>query len=178
MDRGDGRQPARPGARAGSALFSDGWYLLRGERLRDPSPESMLGGWRVAEDGTIGPFEPNPGYVPLGDSVTDPVHAVLRALADRPDWTELVELLIPTLRNSVVEIACDERGTPLVIRSPDGVPCVGVATAAAHRLPGADRWVPVLGARLVEAVPDRLDVLVNPADVARVRLLTEALRAS
>ncbi|NUT47857.1 MAG: hypothetical protein HOV94_11195 [Saccharothrix sp.] len=63
-----------------------------------------------------------------------------------------------------------------MIRSPDDVPCV--ATATVHRLPGADQWVPVLGARLVEAVPDGLDVLVNPADAARTRLLTEALRAS
>lgn len=139
-------------------------------------PEVILGGWMLDEDGNPGPFEPNPNYIPVDDSLpTDPVDAVLRRIVAGDAVAG--DDIIAALRDAVVEIGCDEQDEPLVGPAPDGVPCVAVATAAIHKhRVEADRWWPVLGATLPEIVPPDVDIWLNPGDPAQFRLLTQSLR--
>ncbi|MGW4814309.1 type VII secretion system-associated protein [Kitasatospora cineracea] len=166
-----------------SAIRQGDWLVLpkpgwtKNSASDTPPAHAMVGGWALDEDGKPGPFEPNPEYVPDDRSTpTDPIHALLRLVA-ADHGGAIADRLLATLRNSVVEIACDEQAHPLVGPSPDGVQCVVVVTAAIHKrlLPGA-RWMRVVGDRLPEAVPVDTDIMLNPGDVAQIRLLTEALR--
>ncbi|WP_433574643.1 type VII secretion system-associated protein [Nocardia brasiliensis] len=153
------------------------WFVLLDPSWTgsDPPAEAIVGGWMVARDGGIGPFQPNPRYVPADESVpTDPIDALLRAAAD---GAAVGEQLVTTIRASVVLIACDEKNQPIVMHAPDSVPSVLVATAERHTVrPMTDRWWPVVGERLPRFVPHGVDVLLNPSSPARFRLLTEALR--
>jgi hypothetical protein len=138
--------------------------------------DAIAGGWMLADDGTTtGPFEPNPDYVPRDPTTpTDPLDTVLRMIAD---GAELGERIIPTLRDAVVHIGCDEQNQPLIGPAPDGVSCVPVATAEVHkRRVAADRWFPVAGSKLAEIVPHGVDILINPGGPAQFRLATETLR--
>ncbi|MFE7742833.1 type VII secretion system-associated protein [Nocardia sp. NPDC057455] len=117
-----------------------------------PPTEAVVGGWIMVEGGEAGPFQPNPEYLPGDDETpTDPTDALLRSVAAGKPVGD--ELLAP-IRDSVVEIACDEQDQPIVDTAPDGVPCVLVATAEAQKVDvGSDRWWPI--ARLDPAVPRR-----------------------
>ncbi|WP_240653845.1 type VII secretion system-associated protein [Streptomyces sp. AcE210] len=134
-----------------------------------------VGGWPLDEDGRCGPFEPNPHYVP--DSAakpTDPTHALLRLLVKGQGS---VDRLLALLRHTVLEVACDEQGQPLLVSAPNGTPCLPVVTAALHtrRLPPA-RWERVLGRTLPEIAPAGVDILLNPGDRAQILLFAEGLR--
>lgn len=163
------------------AIQRDNWLVLVDPARHEATPEAELppevivGGWMLDESGKPGPFQPNPHYEPADDSSpTDPTDAVLRRAARGDD---VGGEIVPTLRDAVVEIGCDERDEPLVGPAPDGVLCVAVVTAAVHkRRVEADRWWPVLGSALADIVPADVDILLNPGGPAQFRLLTRVLR--
>jgi hypothetical protein len=137
----------------------------------NPPPEAVLGGWRE------GRFDPNPLYRPSDpDSPTDPAEAVLRlVLRGEADGAEL----LPMLQHAVLGVAVDKSGVVLVVRSPDGVPCVLVTTAPAHRAsvpaPGWQEGVSL--ADIAEALPAQgIDVLLNPGSRHSMRVLADAVK--
>ncbi|WP_280249402.1 type VII secretion system-associated protein [Nocardia abscessus] len=161
----------------------DDWLLLLAPGWKpatpwsEPPTEAVVGGWMMDEDGKAGPFQPNPEYLPGDDETpTDPTDALLRSIAaGKPVGEELVELI----RDSVVEILCDEQDQPIVDTAPDGVPCVLVATAEAQKVDvGSGHWWPVLGSELPAVIPSGADVLFNPGGPAPFRLVAESLRNS
>ncbi|MFC4020554.1 type VII secretion system-associated protein [Micromonospora sp. GCM10011542] len=142
-----------------------------------PPVETIVGGWLVDEDGTVGPFEANPLYRPRNaDSPTSPVDAAVKLVATGRADTDLILL---ALRDSVVEVALDETGDMLVASAPDGVACVVVVTGAADQarldVPG---WRQVDLYELLRLLPTGLDVLLNPAGPRAMRLLASALRGA
>jgi hypothetical protein len=140
-------------------LVDPGW-----QRDGEPPPEAVVGGWLLD------------GYRPAGPgSPTDPVDATAQ-LAARGEVA--VDRLLAAVAGAALEIAVDPDGVAVVLPAPDGVPCVLVASAAAHRadLPAAG-WQQVTAGQLAGALPeDGIDVLVNPASVAPTRLAAGALR--
>ncbi|MGI5221500.1 type VII secretion system-associated protein [Nocardia sp. CA-290969] len=163
------------------AIRQGDWFLLLDPAYRPEPADSALpvagivGGWMVTAEGVVGPFEPNPEYIPADESSpTDPVDSILRRIAS---GEQLAEDLIESLRNAVVEIGCDEEGRPLIGTAPDGAYCVVIATAGAQkRAVEVDRWWPVLGDELADIVPPDTDLLLNPGGVAPFRLTAGALR--
>ncbi|WP_460695854.1 type VII secretion system-associated protein [Nocardia thraciensis] len=158
----------------------DNWFLLLDPEWQAnhsgsmPPGEAIIGGWMVDDAENTGPFQPNPDYVPRDASTpTDPTDALLRLIAG---GEPLGEQLVTTLRDSVVQIACNRENQPVVDSAPDGVPCVLVTTAGIHqqRL-SADRWWPVVGGKLTDIVPTGADILLNPGGPAQFRLVTGAL---
>ncbi|EWM19108.1 type VII secretion system-associated protein [Kutzneria sp. 744] len=152
------------------------------ERQRPPL-EVVVGGWFVAENGMTGRFQANPAYEPSGpDSPTDPVDAFLQ-LVVRGD-SEADELL-DAMRDATFGLAVNAENTPVVVLSPDEVPCVLVATAPAHSrriaevegLSDVAAWAEVELAQVVGVLPEEgVDVLLNPGAPASMRLLAGALR--
>ncbi|MFI9413973.1 type VII secretion system-associated protein [Nocardia gamkensis] len=166
-----------------SAVRHGNWFVLldpdwSGDPTQNPPPaEVMVGGWRLEQDGTLGPFWPNPGYRPqTPDTPSDPIDALLRLITAGEDCGDQI---IPTLLHTVVEIACDEDDQPRTALSPDDIPCMVVVTAELHKqhLP-VPRWIPVTGSRLPEIVPADTDVLFNPAGGHPFRLATAAIRSA
>ncbi|MGW1738677.1 type VII secretion system-associated protein [Nocardia sp. NPDC001965] len=154
-------------------LLDPGW---KPEDPEQNPPDSMvMGGWALDGSGGMGPFEPNPGYRPADATTpTDPVDRILRLVAGGADMSTRI---VPTLCDSVVQIGCDDRGDPLVGPAPDGVLCVPVVTAEAHKKQSAGvRWIPVRGSDLADVVPPDIDILINPAGPVPFRLSTESLR--
>ncbi|WP_246350517.1 type VII secretion system-associated protein [Nocardia barduliensis] len=154
-------------------LVDPGWKPVN--PWSEPPPEAVIGGWMMDENGGAGPFQPNPGYLPGNDDTpTDPTDALLRSVAEgKPVGDELLALI----RNSVVEIVCDEQDQPMVDTAPDGVPCVLVVTAEAQKVDvGSGRWWPVLGSKLPAVIPSGTDILLNPGGPAPFRLASEVLR--
>jgi hypothetical protein len=143
---------------------------------QEPPAEAMIGGWLVGSDGSPGPFRPNPGYRPSEPgSPTTPVDAAAR-LAARGAAT--VDVLLHTLASADLGVALDERGVAVVAPAPDGMPCVLVASAPAHRagVP-ASGWQDVTLRDLVKALPGNgVDVLLDPSSPASTRLAATALR--
>ncbi|MFR9774081.1 type VII secretion system-associated protein [Nocardia sp. SC052] len=158
---------------------SAGWIALTDPRLQpadssEPTPpEAIVGGWVLNEDGSPGLFEPNPSYMPADGSPSDPVDAVLRLVAAGADAAGEI---VPAIHGALVEIGCDDDDQPLIGRDPDGVACVVVVTAAVHKY-GLDveRWALVPGALLPNIVPPGVDIMLNPAGPAAMRLRTDAL---
>ncbi|MGA6205987.1 type VII secretion system-associated protein [Nocardia testacea] len=142
-----------------------------------PPVDVIVGGWELRGDGSTGPFRPNPRYRPSASTVpTDPIDAVLRLLAAGqqrgPD-------LVDAIRDSIVEIGCDEHGRPLLGTAPDNTPCVVVATAELQKARvDVDRWIPVHGSALTDIIPVGADILLNPAGIAPFRLRTDTLRSA
>ncbi|MEU7632590.1 type VII secretion system-associated protein [Nocardia sp. NPDC049220] len=157
------------------------WFVLVDPAWQPETPEqpppsqAISGGWDIANDGTVGPFDPNPDFEPGSDATpTDPTDAILRRAAQ---GLPLGDDLISTLRRAIVEIACDERDLPLIGDAPDGIACVLVATSPLHRREApAGIWRRVLGAALPDIVPEGLDILLNPVGPAPFRLITGKLR--
>ncbi|GGL42331.1 type VII secretion system-associated protein [Nocardia jinanensis] len=160
------------------AVRRDDWFVLLDPAWQPESSEApphvMVGGWKIEHDDRLGPFQPNPQYVPSASDVpTDPIDSLLRSFAA---GRTLDEQFIGMFRNTVVHIGCDEQNSPVTVESPDGVNCVMVVTAEVHkRRRHADRWWPVVGSALPEIVPAGADILVNPSGPAQFRLRTSAL---
>jgi hypothetical protein len=158
------------------------WFLLMDPAWRPSTPdetppaEAVVGVWPV-EDGVIGKFRPNPAYVPADERApSDPLDVVLRLMLDGRDETWRVQLM---LRDSLYDVARNADGTPLVTRSPDGVPCVVVATGEPHRRKiRAPGWQRVELLELVELLADGVDVLFNPGGPAPTRLTGDFLRGT
>ncbi|NKY85690.1 type VII secretion system-associated protein [Nocardia veterana] len=161
-------------------LTAPGWGTDEATQQELP-PEAIIGGWQIDEDGRSGPFEPNLAYLPADESwPSDPLDAILRQAAADPsqsiDKRNLIRDFIATLWNSVVDIGCDADGRPLLCTSED-VPCVLITTAAVHRQGvEVDRWRPLVGDRIADAVPAGVEVLINPNSPASCRLTVAALR--
>ncbi|KAA2264235.1 type VII secretion system-associated protein [Solihabitans fulvus] len=152
------------------------WLFLpdpRWQPAEDGPPPlwAVVGGWRLDGAGRPGLFQPNPEYRPADEAVpTDPIDAVLRLVAG---GEAAPEAAVAALCAAFVEVAYDEVGSPIVALAPDGVPCVLVVTAAAHRAwVAAAAWRQLTAAELVELVPAGADILVNPGGPAAMRLLT------
>jgi hypothetical protein len=158
------------------------WFLLMDPTWRPSTPddtppaEAVVGVWPV-EDGVIGKFRPNPAYVPADERApSDPLDVVLRLMLDGQAETWRVRLM---LRDSLYDVALNADGTPLVTRSPDGVPCVVVATGEPHRRKiRAPGWQRVELLELVELLADGVDVLFNPGGPAPTRLTGDFLRST
>lgn len=159
------------------------WALLLDPEWEASSPDeappndAMVGGWLLDPAGVPGRFQPNPDYQPAAeDAVTDPTDAVLRLLTRgeaEPD------ALIPTLRDSFVELAVSEDGQLLVGPAPDGASCVAVVTAGAQRRRAPfGHWRQVTVDQLMDMLPDGVDILLNPAGEVPFRVVSETLRAS
>lgn len=105
---------------------------------------------------------------------SDPIDAVLRLAAV---GARLGDELVRTIRDSIVEIGCDENDRPLLGAAPDGTPCVVVVTAELQKAHiDVDRWWPVHGGELAGLLPPGADVLLNPSGSAPLRLGANALR--
>lgn len=165
-----------------NAIRQDNWFVLLDPDWRPSTPEDqplaevIVGGWQLDEDGRLGPFEPNPVYMPLSESTpTDPVDALLRLIAR--GQRDIMEQLLSRLRDTVVEIGCGADDEMLIGSAPDGVMCVPVVTASVHKdMVEADQWIPVLGSTLPEIIPPGIDVLINPGSSTQFRLITTALK--
>lgn len=161
------------------ARQGDWFVLLDPNRLpddrQDPAPEAILGGWMIDGDGNTGPFEPNPTYLPADEvSPTDPTDAVLRLIAAGDD---VGDQLVPTFRDAVVELGCDEQGHLVIAAAPDDVPCVLAVTAAVHkRRLDVIGWLRIIGRDLPGIIPAGTDIWINPGSPAQFRLLAAALQ--
>ncbi|WP_174184218.1 type VII secretion system-associated protein [Nocardia barduliensis] len=162
------------------AVRLDDWFVLLDPTFEisttvELPADAIVGGWRILDDGAVGPFEPNPHYRPGDETApTDPIDATLRLLVSAEN---VADDLVPMVRGSVVSLGCDEENRPAIGSSPDGVPCVVVATAEAQkRNVPVSRWWPISGDRLPEVIPDGVDILLNPASSAPFRLRTDRLR--
>ncbi|MFC3895266.1 type VII secretion system-associated protein [Lentzea rhizosphaerae] len=155
-----------------------------GEERPRPPLEVVVGGWFVEQDGTTSRFHANPDYLPTRpDSPTDPVDATLQ-MVTRGE-AEPGELLSIMTEGSVFGVAVTEENTPVVVMSPDEVPCVVLATAPAHsrriaeieELDNIAAWAEVSLEQLVGLLPEEgVDVLVNAGAPASMRLIAAALR--
>lgn len=154
-------------------LIDPGWDQC--DLDRSPPEHLVVGGWDIV-DGVAGPFRPNRGYRPSASNVpTDPIDAILRTIVT---GGQLGAELVAAIRNSIVEIGCDEENRPILGAAVDGISCVVVVTAEVQKaLIDVDRWIPVRGHILPEIVPPDTDVLLNPEGAAPFRLCTEILCA-
>jgi hypothetical protein len=148
----------------------------------DPPPESVIGAWPLAPDGTTGRFRPNPVHVPSSPDVpSDPVDAVLRLLvggeADEED-------LLAVLGEVDLDVALDPDEVVLILPAPDGQLCLLATTAPRHRAAVIDgtaapvaSWRTVGLAEVAAALPEQgVDVLLNPHGPAPMRVAAAAVR--
>jgi hypothetical protein len=155
-----------------------------GEERPRPPIEVVVGGWFVEQDGSTSRFHANPDYLPTRpDSPTDPVDATLQ-MVTRGE-AEAGELLSIMTEGNVYGVAVTEENNPVVVMSPDEVPCVVVATAPAHSrriaeieaLDNIAAWAEVSLEQLVGLLPEEgVDVLLNAGAPASMRLIAAALR--
>ncbi len=163
------------------AVRRDDWFVLLDPTWQtenpsgDPPVEAIVGGWRLDKNGSLGPFQSNPRYIPRNDSTpTDPIDALLRLIANGDDCSDQI---IPTLRNTVVQLACDSQDQLCIAPAPDDVTCALVVTAEVHKQRlNVPHWWAILGAQLPEVIPVGIDVLFNPGGEHQFRLTTEAIR--
>ncbi|MDQ7810879.1 type VII secretion system-associated protein [Amycolatopsis sp. A133] len=161
----------------------ENWFLLMDPAWSPaaendaPPVEAVVGLWPVAEDGGLGKFRANPEYVPADEhSPSDPLDAVLRLVLQGRAEAGHIQLVV---RETLVDVAMNGDGRPLVTRSPDDVPCVVVATGEPHRRRvAAPDWRRVDLAELTALLADGVDVLFNPGGPAAVRLTGDFLRES
>ena len=141
-------------------------------RAAVPPLEAVMGAWPLDPDGTVGPFRSNPDYRPsTPHAAADPFDALLR-LAGRGDAT--AEQLQLTLRDMLFDIALNGDGRPLVVRSPDGVPCVAIATSGMQQeLAQAPGWQRIDLITLVTMLPEETDVFFNPGVPMPFRLTAD-----
>ena len=149
-------------------LLLDPEWLADGDD-EDPPFEAVIGMWPRQPDGTTGRFRSNPEYLPrYADSPSDPIDALLRlALAGDAEMAQLQAVL----RDSLVDLAMNGDGRPLVDRSPDDVPCLIVTTSAPHRRRvSAPGWRQVALEELLAILAADGEALFNPGGPAPVRM--------
>lgn len=160
------------------------WYLLMdpgwapAAEETEPPLASIMGLWAVGEDGELGRFRANPEYAPSDPNApADPLDGLFRLLTARRAEPDQVRLL---LRDSEVEVALGPGGGPLVVRSPDDVACLLVATSPAYRL-ASDKvgsWWRTGVEGLADLLPDGTDVLFNPGSPGSLRLVANFVRSA
>ncbi|WDZ83747.1 type VII secretion system-associated protein [Micromonospora cathayae] len=140
-----------------------------------PDPAALLGLWPVEADGSLGAFRANPDYRPRdADAVADPLDALFRMAVRGQAQAEQIQLV---LRDTLFDVALNGDERPLIMRSPDGVPCVVIATSAPQReRVSAPQWRRIDLAELVSLLPDRVDTLFNPAGPVPMRLIGDVVR--
>jgi hypothetical protein len=148
----------------------------------DPPPESIIGAWPMAPDGSTGRFRPNPVHVPSSPDVpSDPVDAVMRLLA-RGEGD--VEELLTVLGEIDLDVALSPEGVALVVPAPDRDPFILATTAPRHHAAVAEAvgplvadWRTVSLAEVAAGLPEQgVDLLLNPHGPASVRLAAAAVR--
>lgn len=144
-----------------------------------PPARAVVGWWPVEDDGgvgDVGKFRANPAYRP-GDrnSPSDPLDAALRLLLRGQASSAQLQLM---MRDTLVDIATQGDGRPLVVSSPDGRESIVVATGEPHRARiGAPGWRRAAALEdLVELLTDDVDVLFNRGGPASVRLTGDFVR--
>ncbi|MEU3764987.1 type VII secretion system-associated protein [Amycolatopsis keratiniphila] len=155
-------------------LMDPGWEPETEDQR--PPIEAIVGLWPI-EDGRAGKFRANPGYVPADEnSPTDLLDAALRLVLRGQGGPEQIQVM---LRDSLFDIAMNGDGKPLVMKSPDDVPCVVVATGEPHRRRvSSPDWRRVDLGELVELLAEDVDVYFNPGGPTAVRLNADFLRSS
>jgi hypothetical protein len=156
------------------------WILLMDPAWRPahenetPPIEAVVGLWPVAED-EVGKFRANPEYVPADEnSPSDPLDAALRLVLRGSAGADQIQLM---LRDSAFDIAMNGDGRPLITKSPDDLPCVVLATGEQHRRRvSSPEWRRIDLDELVVLLVDGVDVLINPAGPASVRLTGDFMR--
>jgi hypothetical protein len=153
-------------------LMDPGWSPEEDDET--PPLEAVVGLWPVTE-GTVGKFRPNPDYVPADEnSPSDPLDAALRLVLRGRAGSDQIQLM---LRDSAFDIAMNGDGRPLITKSPDDLPCVVVATGEQHRRRvTSPQWRRIDLDELVVMLADGVDVLINPAGPASVRLTGDFMR--
>ncbi|MEV4703723.1 type VII secretion system-associated protein [Actinoplanes sp. NPDC049316] len=140
-----------------------------------PPIEAVIGLWPLTADGSLGSFRSNPDYVPRDeDAVTDPLDAMLRLAMEGRMQADQLQLM---MRDSLFEVALNGDGRPLIVRSPDDVRCVVVATSVPQlrRISSPD-WQRTDLTGVVSLLPDEVDVLFNPGGPVPFRLTGDFLR--
>ncbi|MCA1185261.1 MULTISPECIES: type VII secretion system-associated protein [unclassified Saccharopolyspora] len=157
-------------------LMDPGWAPSAAET--EPPVEAIMGLWPAAEDGGLGRFRPNPGYAPTDpDAPADPLDGLFRMLTARRAEPDQLRLL---LHDSELEVALGRGGGPLVVRSPDDVPCLLVATSPHYRL-GSEQigsWWRTGVDGLADLIPEGTDVLFNPGSPGSLRLVAGFVRSA
>jgi hypothetical protein len=152
----------------------ENWFLLMdpgwepASETDSPPIEAVVGLWPMEEE-KVGKFRANPGYVPSDEnSPSDPLDAVLRLVLQGRAEADHIQLM---LRDTLFDIAMNGDGNPLVMKSPDDIPCVVVATGEPHRQRiSSPDWRRIDLGELVELLADGVDVFFNPTGPAAVRL--------
>ena len=140
-----------------------------------PPAEAVIGAWPLAEDGSVGVFHGNPGYAPRdGAAATDPLDAVLRLTMRGGMAAGQLQVM---MRDAQFEVALNGDERPLVVKSPDDVRCVVLATGKRqrHRI-SAPEWRRMDLTGVVSLLPDDVDVLINPGGPVPFRLTGDFVR--
>nr|WP_067494857.1 type VII secretion system-associated protein [Actinoplanes sp. TFC3] len=154
-------------------LMDPDWRPQPGDEV--PPLEAVIGLWPIDADGTVGAFRGNPDYEPRDDnSVTDPLDAMLRLAMQGQVRAEQLQVM---MRDALLAAALNGDGRPLILKSPDDVRCVVIATSAAQqRRVSSPDWQQVDLMALVALIPDGVDVLFNPGGPVPFRLTGDFVR--
>lgn len=164
-----------------SAAQVENYFLLMDPDWRPatedevPDLDAVVGLWPVADNGGLGAFRSNPDYRPRdADSAADPLDAIFRMAVRGQAEAEQIQLI---LRDTLFDVALNGDDRPLVVRSPDDVSCVVIATSAPQRQrASAPQWRRIDLTDLVSLLPDGVDVLFNPAGPVPFRLIGDFIR--
>jgi len=153
-------------------LIDPEWLDQDDQDDQEPPAEAIVGWWPA---GGTGPFHPNPGYRPLFEnSPADPLEAVIRlALVGEAEMDQVRTML----RDSLVELALNGDGRPLLLPSPDGPLCAVAATSTSHReRMFSPAWRQVALIELLALLPADADLLLNPGGPSWSRFTGDFVR--
>ncbi|TDV38592.1 type VII secretion system-associated protein [Actinophytocola oryzae] len=162
-----------PGEETWMVLMDPAW---RQENENDPPPlHAVVGLWPVAPDGAVGKFRSNPDYEPSDEqSPTDPLDAVFRLVLRGPGKIGQIQVV---LHDVLLDVALNGDGRPLIVRAPDGLPCVVATSSVRHQTStSAFDWQRLDLDAILGLLPDDVDVLFNPGASASIRLTGDFLR--
>ena len=141
---------------------------------------AVVGRWPVDEYGQLGPFSGNPDYRPtpavLGmDEPTDAVDAALQlALTGHGPESDVVD----ALSTAEVYLPCDEDGELTVYQEDDGEEYVAFFTDPAQAPSTAADLLPVDIRTLLDILPEKTNLIVNPESRASAAIARDDLLAA